>query len=97
MISTKTKHRKRAKRRAGHNMARHYWLTPRAWRRSCSHCSAARAVAYRPADRKSVCSDCIARLGINARESQSWRDGGAKAGPEVTVRHVDPATLRAAR
>jgi hypothetical protein len=73
---------------------RHYWLTPRAWRKRCSHCSADGSVAYRPDDGKHVCQSCIERLGIKARESQAWRDGGAKAGATVRIRHVDPATLR---
>ena len=71
-----------------------YWLTPRAWARRCSHCSAEHAVAVRPDDRRAACADCVDRLGITARESEGWRDGGAKAGSTVTSRHVDPATLR---
>jgi len=81
--------------RRGPGKARHcYWLTPKAWRRWCSHCGHEGAAAYRPRDRKYACEDCIAKLGINAHESKSWRDGGGRAGSKVTVRHVDPATLR---
>jgi hypothetical protein len=53
----------------------YYYLTPKAWRRSCdrSGCDE-RAVAYRPFDRSYVCESCIERLGINARESKArWR------------------------
>jgi hypothetical protein len=45
-------------------------------------------------DRKFACASCIETLGINARESKAWRDGGAKAGAAVTIRHVDPESLR---
>ena len=85
---------KRAKAKRLARASGRYYLTPRVWRRPCSHCGGQGAVAYRACDRKVACAACIDRLGIVARESQAWRDGGAKADPTVTVRHVDPATLR---
>jgi hypothetical protein len=69
---------------------RRYWLTPSAWNRSCSHCGASGSIAYRPLDRKFACESCIERLGIKARQSKAWLDGGAKARAAVTIRHVDP-------
>ena len=75
-------------------VANRYYLTPKVWQRPCSHCSAASSIAYRLSGRKTACVDCIDRLGIKARESQAWRDGGARAGSKVTVRHVDPESLR---
>jgi hypothetical protein len=73
----------------------HYYLTPKAWRRKCGRggCDEP-AVAYRAFDRSYVCEPCIERLGIKARESRAWREGGAKAGSTVTIRHVDPESLR---
>jgi hypothetical protein len=82
--------RTRAKGRNVEKTSHRYWLTPKAWRHRCSHCGNAGSVAYRPVDGKSACGECIDRLGIQARESESWRNGGAKAGSSVTVRYVDP-------
>ncbi len=87
-MKTTTKSRNAARAR------RHYWLTPKAWNKRCSHCGAIGSIAYRPDDRKHACAGCIKRLGIKAHESRAWLDGGAKAGAEVTVRHVDPESLR---
>lgn len=74
--------------------AHRYYLTPRLWNRPCSHCPAPSSIAYRVKGRATACADCIERLGIEARESEAWRDGGSRAGAEVTVRRVDPASLR---
>lgn len=90
--------RQRARRRraaAANTTRRRYWLTPKAASRRCSHCHALGAVAYRPADHKVACAECIDRLGIKAHESAAWRDAGRKPYAPVTVRFVDPATLRA--
>lgn len=92
----KQRERSAAWRRNGRLAGRSYWLTPRGWNRRCSHCGHEGSVAYRPSDRKRACAECIVRLGINARESQSWRDGGAKSDPTVTIRFVDPETIRPA-
>ena len=71
-----------------------YWLTPRAWNRSCSHCANPGSIAYRHTPRAYACESCIERLAIKAKPSKTWREGGAKAGSTVTIRQVDPATLR---
>jgi hypothetical protein len=77
--------------------ARTYWLTPKVWHMGCSHCPRTTgAVAYRVHDNKRACSACVERLGINAQESRAWHDGGGRAGGQVTVRFVDPATMREA-
>ena len=73
---------------------RHYWLTPKAWNKRCSHCGNAGSVAVRPLDHRHACESCIEQHGIRARESKAWREGGSKAGSVVRVRYVDPATLR---
>ena len=78
-----------ARRHRARKVAGVYWFTPRVWRRSCSHCGGEGSAAYRPRDRKYACEDCIARLGIHARESKGWREGGGRAGAKVTVRRVD--------
>ena len=67
------------------NAQRTYWLTPKGWNKPCSHCPSSTSVAYRASDHCRACRSRIERLGINARESQAWRDGGAKAGAEVRV------------
>lgn len=77
--------RRRAKARTLAKTARHYWITPKAHRRRCSHCGTATAIAIRPSDQKASCAGCIDRLGINARESAASR---GLAG--VTIRHVEP-------
>jgi hypothetical protein len=88
--------RRRTRRReGGQSKSRgRYWLTPKVWKERCSHCGASGSIACRPVDRKFACASCIETLGINARESKAWRDGGAKAGAAVTIRHVDPESLR---
>lgn len=73
--------------RAG-KASRRYWLTPNAWRRRCGRCDAGQAVAYRAFDHSYVCLRCIDGLGIRARESQAWRDGGARTDPTVRVRQA---------
>lgn len=83
-MTTKRKITKRTRGAAGT-----YWLTPKGWSRPCSHCSSASSVAYRRADHRWACASCIERLGIKARESQSWRDGGSRAGAEVRIYFVD--------
>jgi len=75
-------------------VARRYWLTPKAWNKRCSHCGGQGAIAYRPRDHRYACERCIRKRGISARESNAWRYGGSTAGSKVTIRHVDPATLR---
>ena len=85
---------KERRRIASGRVAGRYYLTPKVWQCPCSHCSAASSIAYRVSGRKTACVDCIDRLGIKARESQAWRDGGAKAGAKVTVRRVEPEGLR---
>lgn len=77
-------------RRAQSKARQHYWLTPKAWNKACSHCGKDGSVAVRPLDRRYVCEACIERLGIRARESKAWRDGGSRAGCTVTIRYVDP-------
>lgn len=59
-----------------------YWYSGSAVGKACSHCGKAEAVALRPRDHRYACPACIDRLNINAQ------------GNPVTVRHVDPATLR---
>jgi hypothetical protein len=71
-------------------------LTPKAWNKRCSHCGHAGSVAVRPLDHRYACESCIERLGIMAGESKAWRDGGSRAGTAVTIRHVDPESLRRA-
>lgn len=88
---------RKAKAHTGREVASHYWLTPKASTRHCSHCSAVGCIAVRPRDGKAACSACVARLGINAHESASWREAGGKPHAPVIVRFVDPETLRAAR
>lgn len=73
---------------------RRYWLTPRVWDKSCSHCGSDGSVAVRPRDRRYACQPCIERLGIKARESSAWRDGGSRAGAAVAVRFVPPGARR---
>jgi len=90
----KPRQQTRPKRRGSGRSRHHYWLTPKAWAKTCSHCHERPAVALRPNDHKGACEVCVDRLGIHAHESQGWRDGGSKAGADVTVRYVDPATLR---
>jgi len=63
-----------------------YWLTPKVWNKSCSHCEATASVAYRPGDRRYACAACVERLKIKARESEAWLAGGSRAGPAVTIR-----------
>jgi hypothetical protein len=70
---------------------KHYWLTPKAWNKSCSHCGRDGSIAVRPLDRRHACETCINRLGIKARESKAWRDGGSKAGAAVVIRLMPPA------
>lgn len=87
--------RKRDPSRRRQAKARHrYWLTPKAWNRRCSHCGEGAAVAVRPVDHVYTCESCIERLGIKARESKAWRDGGSRAGSAVTIRYVNPESLR---
>ncbi len=73
---------------------RRYYLTPRVWNRTCSHCGHFGSIAYRHTPRAYACRSCIEALGIKPQESKAWREGGARAGAAVTIRHVDPATLR---
>jgi hypothetical protein len=94
MKKREKKIRQRKARQARIAVARRYYLTPKVWNEPCSHCSAASSIAYRVSGRRTACADCIRRLGIKARESRAWRDGGARAGSKVTVRHVDPEGLR---
>lgn len=77
--------------------ARHrYWLTPRAWNRSCSHCGASRSIAFRHTPRTYACGSCVEGLGIKAGESRAWSEGGVKD-PTLTIRYVDPAILQSDR
>lgn len=82
------------KKRKGPSKRSVYWLTPKAAGKSCSHCGVFGAVAWRPKDHKLACLECIDRLGIHARESRNWREAGPAAGAPVTVRFVDPESLR---
>jgi hypothetical protein len=86
-MTSKTKRNRRPRAKA----RRHYWLTPKAWNKRCSHCGAEQSVAVRPADHRHACGACIERVGINARESKAWRDGGSRAGTAVVVRFVPPS------
>ena len=72
----------------------HYWLTPKAWNKSCSHCGTDGAGAVRPIDHRYACEACIDRLGIKARESKAWRDGGSRAGAAVVIRYSTRAARR---
>ena len=66
-----------------------YWLTPKAWRHSCGRgCGSEQSVAYRASDHSYVCANCIERLGIKARPSQAWLDGGAGTDPNVHIRYM---------
>lgn len=67
-----------------------YWLTPKVWHRPCSHCDGPTSIAYRAADKRTACAECVERLGIRARPSRAWLEGGSKAGAAVTVRRVAP-------
>ena len=69
----------------------HYWLTPKVWNKRCSHCGAEQSVAVRPADHRHACGACIERLGISARKSKAWTEGGSRAGHAVVIRCVEPA------
>jgi len=76
-----------------------YWLTPKAWRHSCGRgCGSEQSVAYRASDHSYVCGGCIKRLGIKARPSQAWLDGGGGEGTDipdtiVKIRFVDPVEM----
>jgi hypothetical protein len=96
-MSHKSKKKRRGPTREQTRAWRHYYLPPKAWNKICSHCDERPAIAYRQNPRAFACDDCIERLGIKARESKAWREGGSKAGATVTIRHVDPATLRSDR
>ena len=67
---------------------RSYWLTPRVWSKRCSHCGRGQSVAWRPRDGKLACAECIERLGVRARESKAWQEGGSRAGAAVTIRYL---------
>jgi hypothetical protein len=60
----------------------------------CHNCGNLGSIAYRNIDQKTLCECCVEHLGVEARESKAWRDGGARAGGAVTIRHVDPESLR---
>lgn len=77
--------RRRAKARRLAKTARRYWITPKAKRRYCSHCSATSSTAIRPSDQNAACAECIDRLGIEA-----WESEGSIGVAGVTTRRVDP-------
>lgn len=77
--------RRKAKARRMAKVGSHYWITPKATRRHCSHCPSPTAIAIRPSDQKAACAACIDRLGIKARRSATTTSVS-----EATVRHVEP-------
>jgi hypothetical protein len=87
---TREQRRLRAAKTRGRKLANTYWLTPKAWNKDRSHCGQRGSIAYRPSGRTYACSACVERLGIEARESASWRNGGARAGSEVIIRWEKP-------
>jgi hypothetical protein len=84
------KPRKRQRTRSRRKRDQTFWLTPAVWSKPCSRCPTGRAVAFRFSDQTRVCADCIERLGINAKPSKRWNEGGAKAGSSVSVRFECP-------
>src|SRR3954449_8196078 len=96
MTSSEKKAKKKAtaaRQRRARKVAGRYYLTPKVWAKRCSHCAATTSVAYRQRGRVTACVACIERLGIVARESRVWHEGGARAGSHVTVRYIDPEEL----
>lgn len=77
--------RRKAKARRLAKVGSHYWITPKATCRRCSHCPSPTATAIRPSDQKAACPSCIDRLGIKARRSATTTSVS-----EATVRHVEP-------
>lgn len=59
--------KRRPDRRKQAKARRHYWLTPKAWNRRCSHSGADGSIAVRPADHSHACESCVERLNIQAR------------------------------
>jgi hypothetical protein len=87
--------RRRGTKRRPKGQSGRYYLTPKVWKERCDQRGCENpAIAYRPFDHAYACEPCIERLGIEAHESKAWRDGGSKAGSAVTIRHVDPESLR---
>lgn len=84
----KPKKRKRSRTRLQRN--KQFWLTPAVAMKPCSRCPTGKAIAFRFSDQTRVCADCIARLGIVAKPSKRWNEGGSKAGASVTVRFECP-------
>jgi hypothetical protein len=74
--------------------ARRFWLTPKGWNKRCHYCGETGCVAYRHRGRAYACKRCIEERGIVARESKSWREGGSRTDPTVTVRFANPASLQ---
>ena len=71
-----------------------YWLTPKAWSHSSGRgCGTEQSVAYRASDHSYVCTECIERLGIKARPSQAWLDGGAGTDPSVRISYMNPEEM----
>src|SRR3954447_26699105 len=82
MTSSEKKAKKKAtavRQQRARKVAGRYYLTPKVWRKRCSHCAATTSVAYRQRGRVTACAACIERLGIAAHESRAWRDGGGQA------------------
>ena len=89
-----SKQKARRGRRQMRGIQRVYWLTPKAFKFSCSHCGADHSVAVRTGKNwKAACQGCVDRLAIKTSESKALEEAGGKMNP-VTVTFVDPATLR---
>ena len=80
--------------KARSQVKRSYWLTPKCGTSAARTAGAEHPVAYRSGRPAKCACGKHETLGIKARESKAWRDGGAKAGSTVTIRHVDPESLR---
>jgi hypothetical protein len=82
---------RKAQRRRPQSATRRYWLTPTVWTKRCGRCGTeSSAVAFRFSDRSYICANCIEQLGIRARASKRWSEGGSRAGAGVTVRYECP-------
>jgi hypothetical protein len=80
----------RKRTRARRQRDKTFWLTPRVWTKWCDRCATGKAIAFRFSDHSHVCADCIDRLGVKAKPSKRWSQGGAKADATVAVRFECP-------
>jgi hypothetical protein len=58
--------RDQKKRRERRKMSDTYWLTAKAFGRTCSHCGESSSVALRPRDQNCACAKCVEEKGIKA-------------------------------